>query len=97
MSEGIDIGSSDFKWYLVLCLLLSWIVVFLCLIKGIKSSGKVVYFTAIFPYLVIFILLIRGALLDGAKDGVEYYVIPKWSKLKDSKVLSAFKQLFWTN
>lgn len=29
------------QWEHVLCLLLSWSIVFLCLIKGIKSSGKV--------------------------------------------------------
>ena len=28
-------------WRLALCLLLSWIIVVLCLIKGVKSSGKV--------------------------------------------------------
>ncbi len=28
-------------WELALCLLLAWIVIFLCLIKGVKSSGKV--------------------------------------------------------
>ena len=27
--------------------------------QGIQSSGKVVYFTATFPYVVLFILLIR--------------------------------------
>ena len=40
MSNAIDEGGSDFKWWLVLCLLGAWIVVFFALIKGIKSSGK---------------------------------------------------------
>ena len=34
-----DIGGFDYK--IPLALLLSWIVVFLCLCKGVKSSGKV--------------------------------------------------------
>ena len=28
-------------WDLCLCLLLAWIIVFCCLVKGVKSSGKV--------------------------------------------------------
>ena len=40
ISDGIeDIGSV--KWQLALCLLLCWIIVFVCLAKGIKSQGKV--------------------------------------------------------
>ena len=39
-SEGMhDMG--PIRWQLCLCLLLAWIVVFLCIIKGVKSSGKV--------------------------------------------------------
>ena len=34
-----DLGGFDYK--IPLSLLLSWIVVFLCLCKGVKSSGKV--------------------------------------------------------
>ena len=63
-----DIG--EIKWDLSLCLLLSWIVVFACLSKGIKSSGKVVYFTATFPYIILVVLLVRGLLLEGASEGI---------------------------
>nr|XP_020448617.1 sodium- and chloride-dependent neutral and basic amino acid transporter B(0+) [Monopterus albus]XP_020448618.1 sodium- and chloride-dependent neutral and basic amino acid transporter B(0+) [Monopterus albus] len=61
-------------WHLALCLLLSSILVAASLIRGIKSSGKVVYFTATFPYVVILILLIRGVTLEGARDGIEFYI-----------------------
>ncbi|XP_071110057.1 sodium- and chloride-dependent neutral and basic amino acid transporter B(0+)-like [Haliotis cracherodii] len=84
-------------WKLSLCLLLSWIVVVLCLIKGVKSSGKVVYFTATFPYIVLLILLVRGALLDGAIDGVKFFIIPEWSKLLDIEVwVAAAGQMFFS-
>jgi len=40
LSSGIeDVG--PIKWDLALCLFFSWVVVVLCLIKGIKTSGKV--------------------------------------------------------
>ena len=54
-----------FQWKLTLCLLTAWIIIFLCLIKGIKSSGRVVYFTATFPYFVLIILLIKAVTLPG--------------------------------
>ncbi|XP_052261295.1 sodium- and chloride-dependent neutral and basic amino acid transporter B(0+)-like [Dreissena polymorpha] len=76
-------------WQLALCLLLGWIIVVVCLIKGIKSSGKVVYFTATFPYVILIILLVRGCLLDGAIDGVKYFIVPEWSKLATLDVWAA--------
>ena len=63
-----DIG--EIKWDLCLCVLLAWIIIFACLCKGIKSSGKVVYFTATFPYVILIVLLVRGLLLEGAAEGV---------------------------
>ncbi|KAK7891628.1 hypothetical protein WMY93_023591 [Mugilogobius chulae] len=64
LSSGLDhIGSLN--WDLVLCLLLAWIICYFCIWKGVKSTGKVVYFTATFPYLMLVVLLIRGATLPG--------------------------------
>ncbi|XP_041377521.1 sodium- and chloride-dependent glycine transporter 2-like isoform X2 [Gigantopelta aegis] len=89
-SSGLEPENFGYpSWKLLLCLVLSWVVVVLCLIKGVKSSGKVVYFTATFPYVILIILLIRGSLLEGAIDGVIYFIVPKWEKLLDLKVWSA--------
>lgn len=109
------------------CLAISWVVVFLCLFRGVKSSGKVlahmpahvhaggfflqhvfrfsesdasesnlvvtlctqvVYFTATFPYVVLTILFIRGITLDGAINGIKYYLTPQWEKVLDAKVFT---------
>lgn len=48
--------------------------------------SKVVYFTATFPYVVLFILFIRGVTLPNASEGIIYYLRPEWARLKDPKV-----------
>ena len=45
--------------------------------KGIQSSGKVVYFTAIFPYVVLTIFFLRGVTLPGAFAGLHHMFQPK--------------------
>ena len=40
ITEGIE-DAGSLRWQLVLCLLMSWIIIFLVLIKGIASLGKV--------------------------------------------------------
>ncbi|CAF4968439.1 unnamed protein product, partial [Rotaria sp. Silwood1] len=84
-SDSLDkLGSPS--WSLSLCLLLAWILVGLCIIQGIKSSGKVVYFTALFPYVVIFALIIRGVTLPGARAGLTFYLKPNWNKIREFDV-----------
>uniref|UniRef100_UPI00398F6D31 sodium- and chloride-dependent neutral and basic amino acid transporter B(0+)-like isoform X3 n=1 Tax=Pristiophorus japonicus TaxID=55135 RepID=UPI00398F6D31 len=91
--------TGDVIWYLALCLLLAWLIVGMVLCKGIRSSGKVVYFTATFPYLVILLLLIRGATLEGAMNGIEYYIGRQsdFSKLSEAQVWKdAATQIFYS-
>ncbi|KAK3595742.1 hypothetical protein CHS0354_025370 [Potamilus streckersoni] len=84
-TSGID-EAGVLKWDMALILLMCWIIVYFCIWKGPKSTGKVVYFTALFPYLVLIILLVRGLTLPGAIDGIHYFLIPKWELLRDAKV-----------
>lgn len=89
MSGGLhDIGVP--RWELALCLLLSWIVIVVCMVRGVQSAGKAVYFTALFPYIVLTILFVRGLMLEGSLEGLKYYFIPKWELLMSSKVMVDF-------
>ncbi|XP_073975723.1 sodium- and chloride-dependent glycine transporter 2-like isoform X2 [Rhodnius prolixus] len=88
LSDGIE-HLGPIKWDLALCLLFSWVIVVLCLVKGIKTSGKVVYFAATFPYVILFTLLVTGLLQEGAWSGVVYFIYPDWEKLLDIQVWQA--------
>ncbi|XP_074651903.1 sodium- and chloride-dependent taurine transporter-like [Tubulanus polymorphus] len=96
ISSGID-DIGNVKWDLALCLLLAWIVVYFCIWKGIKGSGKVMYFTAPSPYIFMLVLLIRGVTLPGAYNGIIYYLKPEWSKLASIEVwVDAGTQIFFS-
>jgi solute carrier family 6 amino acid transporter-like protein 5/7/9/14 len=95
MPKPGDLGGFDYP--IPLALMASWIVVFLCLMKGVKSSGKVVYFTATFPYVILLALLVRGVTLPGATDGLWFLIKPDWYKLLDWGVWQdAASQLFFS-
>ncbi|XP_061526155.1 sodium- and chloride-dependent creatine transporter 1-like isoform X2 [Phycodurus eques] len=96
LSGGLDeIGKIN--WEVALCLVATWVIVYFCVWKGVKSTGKVVYFTALFPYVVLVILLAHAVTLPGALDGIVYYLKPDWSKLGEAQVwIDAGTQIFFS-
>ena len=74
------------RWHLAVALVIAWILIFLCLMKGIKSVGKVVYVTALLPYVLLTVFLIKGLMLPGALDGILFFIKPDFSRLLNGQV-----------
>ena len=93
--DTLENGIGDPDWRLSLCLLFAWIVICAIMMKGPESSGKVAYFTALFPYVVLFTLLVRGVTLEGASDGILFFLRPQWAKLLDPSVTFPSRGFFF--
>ena len=74
-----DFGS--LQWQPALCMLLTWLVMLLILFKGLKVYGKIAYFMTLAPYFVLTAFLAYGLTLEGAKDGIDYFITPDWDKI----------------
>ncbi|CAG9830612.1 unnamed protein product [Diabrotica balteata] len=93
ISDGI--GLPD--WKLTILVLITWLITYLVSVRGVKSSGKASYFLAIFPYVVMFILFIRAATLEGATEGMLYFIKADFTKLLDAEVwYAAVTQCFFS-
>lgn len=56
-------------------------------------SVQAAYITVISPYAILLVLLIRGAMLEGAGAGVLYFIYPHLEKLLEPQVRSNISKL----
>ncbi|KAF5405529.1 Sodium- and chloride-dependent glycine transporter 2 [Paragonimus heterotremus] len=85
------------NWKILVALIAAWIITFVCMCKGIRTSGKVVYVTATAPYVFLTIILIRGCTLPGAWEGIKFYIVPDWNRLKRIDIwIAAATQIFYS-
>ena len=86
----------QFNWTIAACLLLAWLLVYVCIIKGITENPIIIYITAIYPYVVLIIFLIRALTLPGMGDGIAYLFIPQVKYLNKIDVdILGFTRKIW--
>ncbi len=77
--------------------IIAWILVYLCLFRGVKWVSKVVLLTVPLPWIMLVILTARGLTLEGAIQGLEFYLEPRWEKLLEPDTWRfAFGQVFFS-
>ena len=93
--EGMALGG--IRWNIVWPLIIAWVVMYFCIFRGVRLVGKIVWLTVPLPWLMLFILAVRGLTLEGSMQGLAYYLDPVWSELaKPITWRYAFGQVFFS-
>ncbi|MHC4666576.1 MAG: sodium-dependent transporter [Planctomycetota bacterium] len=92
---GSALGS--IRWNIFWPLVVTWLVMYLCIFRGIRLVGKIVWLTVPLPWLMLLVLTVRGLTLEGSMKGLAYYLNPTWSELaKATTWRYAFGQAFFS-
>ncbi len=90
---GVEVTGA-LQWPILIGLLICWVAIFFILHRGVRRVGKVVWFTVLLPWALLVILVIRGLTLDGALDGLNWYLEPNLAALLKPNVwVAAFGQI----
>nr|XP_023673453.1 sodium-dependent neutral amino acid transporter B(0)AT1-like [Paramormyrops kingsleyae] len=96
ISTAIE-DSGGLQWWMVLCLICAWTVLYVCCIRGIETTGKAVYVTSSLPYVVLTIFLLRGLTLKGSLSGIKFLFTPNMDELMNPTTwLDAGAQVFYS-
>ena len=96
INKGIEFGLGSIQWELAGTLLLGWVIVYFIVCRGLHQSGYVVWITAVSPYIIMGILMVRALTLEGSMTGLKAYVNIDWKYFKQGRTwLDASTQIFF--
>ncbi len=82
---------------IVLSLVAIWVLMYLCIFRGVKLVSKVVLWTVPLPWIMLMLLTIRGLTLPGAGEGLNFFLDPEWGRLANPETWRwAFGQMFFS-
>jgi len=93
--KGTALGA--IRWKIFWPLIITWVVMYFCIFRGVRLVGRIVWLTVPLPWLMLLILTVRGLTLEGSMQGLAYYLDPVWSELvKPITWRYAFGQVFFS-
>jgi NSS family neurotransmitter:Na+ symporter len=96
-TTGTTSGFTTIAWPVLICLLIAWVLCYVCIRNGTTTVGKVVKYTVSLPVICLLVMAVRGFTMPGALSGVSKLFIPKWSALSDSNLwIDAIGQVFYS-
>ena len=97
LGYGEGFGLGPIRGHILIPLIITWIAMYLCIFKGVKLVGKIVWLTVPLPWIMLLILAVRGLTLEGSAQGLAFYLDPDWSELaKPTTWRFAFGQVFFS-
>jgi len=91
-------GLGPLQGHLVASLLVLWIIIFFSVTFGKEVLSKITYVTVIMPLVLLCIFVARTVFLEGAGDGIRFYIGKfEWHQLKDLDVwATALSQILFS-
>lgn len=84
------VGVGPIQWPLALSLIIFWGIVYGSIGFGKKILAKVTYVTVLLPVFLLLILVLRTVWLEGASDGIQFYMGRlDWSQFTNIRVWAA--------
>ncbi|CAD5228222.1 unnamed protein product [Bursaphelenchus okinawaensis] len=75
LEKAKEVGTYGMNWKLFGAYSAAWLMTASALSKGTKIIGYLSYLTATLPYIIMLILFMRAVWLDGAYEGMKYYIL----------------------
>jgi SNF family Na+-dependent transporter len=79
-STGMD-NLGGIHYGLLAAYTVCWLGCYGIICKGVQSSGKVVYVTALLPYVALVAFFVRAITLPNMSMGLKFFLLPEWDKI----------------
>ena len=88
---------SGFSPLVLVCIIVAWVLMFLCLRNGADSLSKTAKFTVIIPVVLLTVMAVRGLIYYNSGAALYALFVPDFSALADAELwLSAVGQVFFS-